>query len=233
MTQPSYLSARLSAVASLIPDGSSIADIGTDHAYLPISLISSGKCRRAIAADIAPAPLAIAKDNIESAKLSHKINCVLSDGMQALSANDADTFIIAGMGGETIADILDKCKFSKNPEFTYVLQPMSRKEALRKYLFDNGFSILTELLAREGDKIYTVFSAKYIGEATVYTHFDLIFGKMPPTDSPHFYLYLEKEYSRLKRQYDGQIASASSNEQSVSQLSNVISQIERILSNGV
>jgi len=133
----------------------------------------------------------------------------------------------------TIADILDKCRFSKNSEFTYVLQPMSRKEALRKYLFDNGFSILTELLAREGDKIYTVFSAKYIGEATVYTHFDLIFGKMPPTDSPYFHLYLEKEYSRLKRQYDGQIASASSNEQSVSQLSNVISQIERILSNGV
>lgn len=222
------LSPRLLAAASLVSIGSKVADIGTDHGYIPIYLLENGICKSALAVDLNLKPLEIAYENIKNAGFSDKIKCILSDGFSALSCDVADTFVIAGMGGETIAKIIENCIFAKSNRYTYILQPMSKKEVLRRFLFDNGFEIESELLAFEKDKIYTVFSAKYTGKNTDYTYCDLILGKNCPYESEFWVELLHHEYNRLKKQYSGLKKAGKAVS---SDLENAIIEIERRLEN--
>ena len=217
---------RLSAVASLVPYGSVAADIGTDHGFVPIYLLQNGICLRAVAADINPAPLGRAAGNIKGHDLPDKIKCVLSDGFSALSPDDADTFIIAGMGGEGVASMLERCKWAENGRYTYIMQPMTKKEALRRYLFDNGYDIQTELLACEKDRIYTVFSAVYTGVTTEYTEIDLILGKKRQAGSPYRQAFLRQELKNLYRWYNGM---ASSGKTPDGELVGLIKDMEKML----
>jgi len=147
------LGPRLSTVAELIPYGSRIADIGTDHAYLPIWLAVYDRIQSAIAADINPLPLKNAEENIIKYEMTDRIKLCLCDGLRGIPMNEVDTVVIAGMGGETIADILsavEPCSIK------FILQPMTNAVRLRSWLYRNGFRINRELLAREGSRIYPV-----------------------------------------------------------------------------
>ncbi len=158
------LSPRLNAVAELIRNGSRIADIGTDHAYLPAYLLMSGRVVSAIAADIGQGPLDNARDTLLRYGLYDKIDLRLSDGLNAISPSEVDDICICGMGGELISQIIDNADWLKNSQKRLILQPMSAVDDLRIYLSDNGFCIEEETLVRDAKRIYCIILAVYTGE---------------------------------------------------------------------
>ena len=125
---------RLLCVASLVREGARLADIGTDHAYLPVYLMQQGHIREAIAADIGEGPAASARLHIAQAGLSHGINVRVCDGLCGISPEEADDIVIAGMGGETIIHIVSNAPWVKDEHKRLVLQPMTKTVELRAWL---------------------------------------------------------------------------------------------------
>lgn len=155
------LDTRLLAVAAQIRHGSRMADIGTDHAYLPVYLVSQGICPAAIASDLREGPLAAAERTISAAGLADSISLRLADGLAAITPDEAEDVAIAGMGGETIAAILQAAPDWHTPDHRFVLQPMTRAEDLRAWLLNNGFTVLEEHLVVDGRHLYPVMTAAY------------------------------------------------------------------------
>lgn len=151
------LTPRLQCIADMIENRGTVADIGTDHAYLPIFLISENKCKKCIAADIAKGPLSRAEEYIEKRLgKTDRIATVLSDGLKSINES-CDVITIAGMGGETIAQILQAKPLPVGQ--TVILQPMSKAEELRKFLYNNNFFIEDEVAVSEDRRIYSVIRA--------------------------------------------------------------------------
>lgn len=151
---------RLLTVAKMVKNSKTLADIGTDHAYIPVYLVMNDIIDSAIAMDINVGPLNKACENIDKFSLKHKIKTRLSDGLSELEDGEADTVVIAGMGGVLINKILENDKERLSSVKTYILQPMTAIYETRKYLAENGFSIIDEALAKEEDKIYTIIKAE-------------------------------------------------------------------------
>ncbi len=158
------LNSRLLSVAELVRQGAVFADIGTDHAHLPIFLLEEGRITRAVLSDINEGPLSSARNNCTEAGLSDKVSFFLTDGASALCDLGITDIAICGMGGELIADIIDKAPWLKNKELSLILQPMSKQSYLRRFLAENGFMIKDECYSSEGDKHYVVMLAEYTGE---------------------------------------------------------------------
>lgn len=190
------LSRRLEVIASLIPQGAKVCDVGTDHGYLPIFLVKSGKVSKVIATDIRLKPLNTAKSNIEKTGITG-IELRLGDGLSTVNATEADTVVIAGMGGEVISGIIERCVWAKDKNKAFILQPMTSPEYLRKYLFDSGFDIITEIPLEDNGKLYSVISAVYTGEPVKYEPFQLYTGKIS-ADSEYGSTYIKKQYNRCK-----------------------------------
>lgn len=151
-----YLTERLSALADFVEADKVMADIGTDHAYLPVYLVKTGKCPKAIACDINEKPLEAAKKNVTGNNLSDKIELRLGNGLQVLMSGEVQVVVIAGMGGNTIKQILaDAPKVLVTLE-TLVLQPMGDEEHLRYWLITNGWRIIDENLVLEDNRLYTI-----------------------------------------------------------------------------
>lgn len=155
------LDKRLAAVASMVRRGSRVADIGTDHAYLPVYLVENGICPGGVAADIRQGPLDAACRTVTEAGLTDAIDLRLGDGLAPVAANEVDDIVIAGMGGETIVDILSAAAWVKDTRLRLVLQPMTRAEELRRWLLTNGFVIIEERLVKDGHRLYCVMTATY------------------------------------------------------------------------
>lgn len=155
----SFMTPRLLKVAEMIKSARCVADIGTDHAYVPVYLVLNGYAESAIAMDINKGPLMRAEENIKKFSLTEKIKTRLCDGMKSLDDNEADAVIIAGMGGVLINSILENDKDRLTSVKQYVLQPMTAVEETRRYLAQNGFMITDERLAKEEEKIYTIILA--------------------------------------------------------------------------
>lgn len=155
------LDKRLAMVASMVRRGSRVADIGTDHAYLPVYLVQAGICPGGIAADIRSGPLEAACRTVTEAGLTDVIALRLGDGLSPVVADEADDIVIAGMGGETIVEILSAADWVKDGRLRLVLQPMTRAEELRRWLLTNGFLITEERLVRDGHRLYPVLAAAY------------------------------------------------------------------------
>ena len=153
------LSKRLTAICRMVPAGCVPADIGTDHAAVPIELLRSGKCTRALACDVLEGPLSAARENIARAGLSDRIGVWLSDGFQALPEGAYDAAVICGMGGQTIRRILEGRPADRRLLKTLVLSPQSEREELRAYLRAEGFRIEAEDLILEEGKFYPVIRA--------------------------------------------------------------------------
>ena len=193
------LTPRLKAAASLVRGGGILADIGTDHGYLPIYLIESGKISKAIAADIGKMPLENARKSVEQNALSDKISLRLSDGLRGFSPDDADEFVFAGMGGTLITEKLAETEWIKNEKYHFVFQPQSRAEELRQFLFENGFQIEEEIATNEGRRVYIAFSAFYNGEKTECSYADCFLGKLSPTEDAKN--HIKKQIIRLSDRY--------------------------------
>ncbi len=145
--------------------GEKAADIGTDHAYIPIELIKNGVCKSVLASDIKEGPLKIAKQNIKNHGFD--ITTRLGGGLSVLSPGEVDDIIIAGMGGKMILEIL-KENLATASLSRLILQPMNSQYELRKWLVQNGFSIIDEDLAVEGFKVYNIIVADKSQEAIIY-----------------------------------------------------------------
>ena len=141
---------RLAAISALVPDGARLADVGTDHALLPIRLLLDGKIQSAVATDIRPGPLSRAKENAYAAGVQD-LSCVLT----GVSPDSVDTVVIAGMGGENIAAILRAAPWACRNALC-ILQPMSRPEELRAALPSLGLTIRAERLVRDAGRLYSV-----------------------------------------------------------------------------
>lgn len=150
------LTERLSALAEYVKAGHIIADIGTDHAYLPIYLVKTGKCPGAIACDINIKPLEAASTNVKGNGLEAKIELRLGDGLQIIMPGEVQTVVIAGMGGNTIVNILKLSPGVLLEADQLVLQPMGDEEGLRRWLITNGWCIADETLTLEDGKLYTI-----------------------------------------------------------------------------
>lgn len=154
------LSNRLRLCAAMVPKGARVADIGTDHGYLGIYLLQAGVCPFVTAADLREQPLAKARENAVRFGTAEKMQFLLSDGLQALSPDAADTIVMAGMGGDLIIRILQDAPWVCSSRYTLILQPQSGGQALRQYLAESGFCIVREELAQDGQFLYTVLLAR-------------------------------------------------------------------------
>ena len=138
------LDPRLALCASFVPPGAKLADIGTDHGYLPVWLARTGVISRAVAADLRPGPLERARENVKKYRVENVVELRLSDGLRSVSPEETDFIVIAGMGGEVIVSILAAAPWLKETGVRLALQPMTRAEELRRYLAEQGFEILRE-----------------------------------------------------------------------------------------
>lgn len=153
------LAKRLAAAAEYVPAGSVAADIGTDHAFLPIYLIEAGICERVIATDLRPKPFQSALRKVEEHKLDHRVDLRLGDGLKVIDPAEADVLVLAGMGGNTIREILAAAPEVLNTVRMLILQPMADPGDLRAWLAANGWMIYDERLVEENGKIYVIIAA--------------------------------------------------------------------------
>jgi len=156
---------RLSAVAGMIRRGSVFADIGSDHAYLACALVLRGVCLKAYACDINTGPLSRAGDTIKKYGLTDRVEAILSDGLSALRDVRVDDIAIAGMGGELITRIIGDAPWAALEDIRFILQPMTKAEYLREWLYASGFEIEAEAAAIDGRFVYPVMRVKYTGKS--------------------------------------------------------------------
>ena len=191
-----HLQPRLHAIADLVPPGGRLADIGTDHGYIPVELLLQGRIRFAIASDIGEEPLAHARRTADAWDCHEGIDFRLGSGLRCVEPGEADTIVIAGMGGDKIVAILSEAPWTKENVFL-LLQPMSRAEVLRAWLPENGYTVTAEQLVADKGIIYPILSVRG--------------GSMPPAadadawggfllrEDPLWGMYLDGHILRLRK----------------------------------
>lgn len=197
------LSKRLSTAASYVRSGAFVADIGTDHAYLPIYLVSNKLIRGAIASDVNEGPIERAKENIKKLGLENEIHVRVANGLDGIEEYSPDDILICGMGGELIAKIIDGSNYVKNSKIRLILQPMTSVYELRKYL-SNGFSTIAENIVIEDDKIYQIICVEYDGIKHTYTQAELELGvKNIECNGNEFKLLLNSTIAKKEKKLNG------------------------------
>lgn len=172
-----HLSARLACVASLVPAGARVADIGSDHAYLPAALVLDGKIDFAIAGEVVKGPYENAVHEIKDHQLEGQVIPRLADGLAAIEpADKVDTITIAGMGGSLIASILEKDKNKLTGIKRLVLQPNVGESQLREWLMNNHYQIMNEKIIEEDNHIYEIIVAEPSVVPFRYSKYELDFG---------------------------------------------------------
>ncbi len=185
------LSKRLSLIASLVNKGSSVCDVGCDHGYLPAFLYLSGNCKRITATDINKKPLESAQKNLERLGID-KVKLVLCDGLSGVTRQDADTVIIAGMGGEVISGIIGRAEFLRDSTVSLILQPTTAAKQLRLYLAKNGFKVEREQALQENGKIYSIMKVRFSAPYEI-SDTQAIIGILKP-DCADSIEYIQKQY---------------------------------------
>lgn len=219
---------RLAAIADLVPDGARLADVGTDHALLPISLLLSGRIVSAVAADIRSGPLQRAKSNAGEYGVEN-IRFALCDGLDQISPDDADTVVIAGMGGENIAGILERASWAGEGALL-LLQPMSRPEELRRALCAMNIGILSEKLVLDNGRIYSVICARGGASPSPYSPAELYTGRYDQIAADPLFLPF---VSALEKKIDAALKGLSRSDRSsdaerLSQLNSVREQLTQM-----
>ena len=174
---------RLSLAMQFVREGSVVADIGTDHGYIPVALLTGGVCPFAYASDVNAMPLDKARANAEKYGVSDRVSLHLSDGLRfidedkTLPEHPVDDIVICGMGGELIARIIDDSAYAKRDGVRLILQPMTMADKLREYLAENGFSTVDERLCSAAGKTYTVICAEHDGVIREITPVNALLGE--------------------------------------------------------
>lgn len=169
---------RLERVAANVPAGARLADIGSDHAYLPVALMRRGAITAAVAGEVATTPFHAAQRTVRDNGLEQQVTVRLADGLAAVEPHDGITAIsLCGMGGETIRDILESGKVHLSGQERLILQPNGGEQPLRQWLMDNGYSILSEELLQENRFYYEIIVAERTGPV-LYSAEELYFGPL-------------------------------------------------------
>lgn len=193
------LDSRLSAVAELVREGKTVADIGTDHAYLLAYLLQQGKIKNGIAADLRKGPLENAgKTLLESEQLDN-VRLVLSDGLDELNKGDCEDIVIAGMGGILIKEILERTPWVFDKNIHIIAQPMTHAEVLRRFFLENGFKILKESSATDGKRYYCIISAQYDGVNRAAEEWYTYVGELIKNRDNVSQTYIEKTVAALDK----------------------------------
>ena len=160
----SSLDKRLLSCADYVRAGAVFADIGTDHGYLPLFLLKSGRIERAYLSDVNPGPLSSAEHNVRAEGFSDKCEFILTDGARALAGKGITDYAICGMGGELISRIIEDAPNLRDRGIRLILQPMTKQEYLRRYLASVGFCVIDERFSEDSGKYYVTLLAEYTGE---------------------------------------------------------------------
>ncbi|WP_306092875.1 tRNA (adenine(22)-N(1))-methyltransferase TrmK [Pseudomonas sp. SZ57] len=183
------LSMRLERVATHVPAGARLADIGSDHGYLPVALLNRGVIAAAVAGEVALTPFCAAERTVRENDLEDQVSVRLADGLAAIEAEDAITAIsLCGMGGETIRDILEAGQARLSGQERLILQPNGGEQPLRVWLMKHDYRIVSEEVLRENRFDYEIIVAERTGPVN-YTAEELYFGPLQmQARSPAFLL---------------------------------------------
>lgn len=224
------LSPRLQMVADMVREGVAVADIGTDHAYIPVYLLQNGVAPCAVAADLKKGPLANAQAAVLLYGLEEKISLRLSDGLDSIGAEEAQDIILAGMGGILIAELLERAAWIKDNSKHLVLQPMTHAEDVRRFLLNNGFEILFENACFEGNRCYVCVCAQYKGAVEtpkrISPSYEYI-GELGGCDNDAAREYVLRLNLRLKKKAAA-LEKAGSNREAVKKLKDIICDISEV-----
>lgn len=192
------LSKRMELLASKVTEGHRLADIGTDHGYIPIALVQRGKIPSAIAMDVNRGPLERAQEHIRACGLDTYIETRLSDGLHKLTSGEADTVLIAGMGGMLMSRILEEGSPCLYTVKELILQPQSEIYLVREWLYDNGFHIAEEDIIEDDGKYYPMMKAVH-GSAEKLKPSESVYGMVKIQKSPEVLMeYLKKRLAKDK-----------------------------------
>lgn len=216
------LTPRLEAIAQQVTIGCRFADIGTDHAYLPVELLLRGVLDHAIAADLRTGPLERAKQTALQFGVENRISFRLCDGLTGIAQEEVDTIAIAGMGGDTIAAILAAAPWTYQNKKQLILQPMSKSYSLRNWLQIHGYQILQEQIVREGKRLYSIWNVK-AGNVCPQTLGELWAGKQ--SEDPLRVPYLESRISKAEKALLGQVSASQKDETAIAFLQQVLSEL--------
>ena len=189
---------RLKKAAEFVSGRGVACDVGTDHAHLAVYLISGGRCREVIASDIGKGPLSAAAKTVSEHGLSDKISLVLSDGLENVPLDRVSDIIIAGMGGETITDIIRRTDEHHRNNIRWILQPMTKPEILRRELYKMGLRLIKEEIVEDGRKMYTVMCAEFSADTPLLTETEAYAGMYSCENSPGRE-YRAAEIARLRK----------------------------------
>lgn len=208
------LTPRLQSIADQVPQDAFLADIGTDHAYLPVWLLLNGRIKHAIAADLREGPLRNARETAAHYHLENQVSFRLCNGLAGIKSHEANVVAIAGMGGETIVSILEAAPWTKEGVLM-LLQPMTSFPDLRLWLQQNGYKIEKEVISREGKRLYSCLVVRG-GSMSPLTPAELWVGKDSKDPLREEFLSMMEE--KIQKAMNGQLAAAQPNEEEISAL---------------
>lgn len=193
---------RLQLCASMVRENCRLADIGTDHAYLPIWLAKQGQISRAIAADVNIGPLKKAAFNIRRYHVEDRVEARLSDGLNEIFPNEADDIVLAGMGGELISELMASAPWLKNGEKHLILQPMTSAGELRLFLRKAGYAVLREQAVVSDKHVYAVMLVSYQSQNVPGGELYPYIGILSP-DTEENREYIEKQAAGIEKHANG------------------------------
>lgn len=217
------LTPRLRAIAEQVPRGAKLADIGTDHGYLPVWLILNGVIDTAIASDLREGPLDRARQTAARCGTAERISFRLCGGLDGIARSETDLIAIAGMGGDTIAQILAAAPWTRDK--TLLLQPMTALPALRRWLGQNGYCIRAERIAREGQRLYSIWTVEG-GEMPALSAGELWAGRQ--STDPLRGEYLDFIARKVSRALTGHMAAAEPDGAVIMELQAVLTDLLRM-----
>lgn len=197
------MSNRLELIASFVKNGIGVADVGTDHGYLPVMLVKRGYKGNIIATDINEGPLNKAKQSLIEADCEEAVELILCNGLDGCESEKIDTIIVAGMGGDTITGILDRTEWCAREDIKLILQPVTKPEILRYWLVNNDFRITNEAQVEENGTVYQIICA-VPGRDCRYKDSELFIGRYDLIKSSPFYeQMLDKHIIRFSSAAEG------------------------------
>lgn len=198
------LSERMLMAAKMVRKGNTVADIGTDHAYLPAYLVLNGIVSKALACDVRKGPLENAQKTVEYYGIEDKITLRLSDGFDEIEPFEAQDFVMCGMGGTLMEQLVSRTYWLKDESKRIIVQPQSHAEDIRRFFIENGFEILFEDACIDSGKLYCAMAAEYTGKTTEKPISYIYTGELPECKKPEAKLYLENINSRLKKKLEAE-----------------------------
>lgn len=222
------LSPRLAAVAGLVPMGARVADIGCDHGYLSLYLVESGTAAHCIASDVREGPLSAARENVRAAGMEARIELRLGDGLSGIAPEETDCIILAGMGGDTMREILQAAPWVADGAHTLVLQPQSHTDTLRMWLSEQGFSVKEERVVYDRGHLYGTFRAEWDGkgdDSPLCPYFSPALLALPAKERDP---YIERIFAGLSKRLEG-LRAADGREEEAAELAAHIEYIRKLV----